>query len=58
MRFLASRSVTLAGLSILAAAYAGASPAHSQCRNHDRFAAAEDDPLYLEFTAAGRPEVE
>jgi len=46
MRFLASRSVTLAGLSILAAAYASASPAHSQCRSQDQFAAAQDDPLY------------
>jgi D-alanyl-D-alanine carboxypeptidase len=47
MRFLASRSVTLAGLSILAAAYASESPAHSLCqKQQDQLAATRDDPRY------------
>ena len=47
MRFLASRSVTLAGLSILAVAYASESPAHSLCRKQqDQLAATRDDPRY------------
>ena len=47
MRFLASRPVTLAGLSILAVAYASESPAHSLCRKQqDQLAATRDDPRY------------
>ncbi len=42
-----SRSVTLAGLSILAVAYASVSPAHSHCRNQqDQLAATQTDPRY------------
>jgi D-alanyl-D-alanine carboxypeptidase len=48
MRFLASRSVTLVGLSILAVAYASSeSPAHSRCREQqDQLAATRGDPRY------------
>jgi D-alanyl-D-alanine carboxypeptidase len=47
MRFLVPRSVTLAGLSILAMAYASESPAHSLCRKQqDQLAATRDDPRY------------
>jgi CubicO group peptidase (beta-lactamase class C family) len=47
MGFFPSRSVTLAGLSILAVAYASMSPAHSHCRNHqDQLAATRSDPRY------------
>jgi D-alanyl-D-alanine carboxypeptidase len=47
MQFPASRSITLAGLSILAVAYASVSPAHSQCPNQqDQLAAIQNDPRY------------
>jgi D-alanyl-D-alanine carboxypeptidase len=47
MGFFPSRSVTLAGLSILAVAYASVSPAHSHCRNQqDQLAATQTDPRY------------
>ena len=47
MGFFPSRSVTLAGLSILAVAYASMSPAHSHCRNQqDQLAATQTDPRY------------
>ena len=47
MGFFPSRSVTLAGLSILAVAYASVSPAHSHCRNQqDQLAATRANPLY------------
>jgi D-alanyl-D-alanine carboxypeptidase len=42
----ASRSVMLAGLSILAVAYASVSPAHSQCPKQDQLAATQNDPRY------------
>jgi D-alanyl-D-alanine carboxypeptidase len=46
MGLFASRSVTLAGLSIFAVAYASVSPAHSQCPNQDQLAATQNDPRY------------
>ena len=47
MGFFPLRSVTLAGLSILAVAYASVSPAHSHCRNQqDQLAATQNDPRY------------
>jgi CubicO group peptidase (beta-lactamase class C family) len=47
LRFFASRSVTLVGLSIFAVAYASMDPAHGQCRNHqDQLAAIQGDPRY------------
>ncbi len=47
VRSFVTRSVTLAGLSICAAVYAGASPAHGQCRDrHDQLAASQSDPRY------------
>jgi D-alanyl-D-alanine carboxypeptidase len=47
MGFFPSRSVTLAGLSILAIAYASVSPAHSHCQNQqDQLAATQTDPRY------------
>ena len=47
LRSLASRSVTLVGLSIFAVAYASMDPAHGQCRNHqDQLAATQSDPRY------------
>jgi D-alanyl-D-alanine carboxypeptidase len=46
LRFLASRSVMLVGLSIFAVAY-GLSQAHGQCRNHqDQLTATQSDPPY------------
>ena len=45
MGFFPLRSVTLAGLSILAVAYASVRPAHSDCRNQqDQLAATQTDP--------------
>src|SRR5690242_10117639 len=42
-----ARSVALAGLSITAATYAGAGPAHGQCRDQqDQIAATQADPRY------------
>jgi len=47
MGFFASQSVTLAGLSILAVAYASMGPAHSHCRNQqEQLAATQTDPRY------------
>jgi D-alanyl-D-alanine carboxypeptidase len=47
LRFFASHSVTLVGLSIFAVAYASMDPAHGQCRNHqDQLAAIQSDPRY------------
>ena len=47
MGFFASQSVTLAGLSILAVAYASMGPAHSHCRNQqDQLVATQTDPRY------------
>src|SRR5690242_17373081 len=47
MRFLASRSVTLAGLSILAVTCASESLAHSHCgKQQDQLAATRGDPRY------------
>jgi D-alanyl-D-alanine carboxypeptidase len=47
LRFLASGSVTLVGLSISAVACATLDPAHGQCRNHqDQLAAIQSDPRY------------
>jgi hypothetical protein len=47
MGFFPSRSVILAGLSILAIAYASVSPAHSHCRNQqDQLGATQTDPRY------------
>jgi D-alanyl-D-alanine carboxypeptidase len=45
--FPASRSVTLAGLSILAVAFASVSPAHSHCpKQQHQLAATQSDPRY------------
>src|SRR5438309_11654780 len=45
--FPASRSVTLAGLSILAVAFASVSPAHSHCpKPQHQLAATQSDPRY------------
>jgi D-alanyl-D-alanine carboxypeptidase len=53
MRFLATRSVRLAGLLLLVAAYAGVSPAYGQCRGqHDQLAARQNDPRYAELQQA------
>jgi D-alanyl-D-alanine carboxypeptidase len=47
LRSLASRSVTLLGLSAFAVAFASTDPAHGQCRNHqDQLAATQSDPRY------------
>jgi CubicO group peptidase (beta-lactamase class C family) len=47
MRPLIWHTVTLAGLSIFATAWASVSSAHGQCRNHqDQHAAAQSDPRY------------
>ena len=47
MRFLASRSATLVGLSILAVAYASENPAHSRCqKQQDQLAATPGEPRY------------
>jgi D-alanyl-D-alanine carboxypeptidase len=46
MQFPSFHSITLAGLSILAATYAGVSPAHSHCRNQDQLTATQSDPRY------------
>jgi len=47
LRFFASCSVTLVGLSIFAVAYASMDPAHGRCRNHqDQLAAIQSDPRY------------
>ena len=47
LRFFASCSVTLVGLSIFAVAYASMDPAHGRCRNHqDQLAPIQSDPRY------------
>jgi hypothetical protein len=47
LRFFASRSVALGGLSIFAVAYAGLSQSYGRCRNdQDRLAATQGDPRY------------
>jgi CubicO group peptidase (beta-lactamase class C family) len=53
MRLLASRSVTLAALALLAVTYASVGPAHSQCQNQQgQFAATQNDPRYPELQQA------
>src|SRR5689334_4964235 len=47
IRSFIARSITLAGLAIFAAVYAGVSPAHGQCRDQqDQLAATQSDPRY------------
>jgi D-alanyl-D-alanine carboxypeptidase len=47
IRSFIAHSITLAGLAIFVAAYAGVSPAHGQCRDQqDQLAATQSDPRY------------